>query len=161
VRCARHIGCFDLKLVSASELELPDPPTPFGAYVEAVQTDSLLFLTGMLPTEGRMPKVVGRLGKELDIAGGRQAAKIAALNALAVAKHQLGSLDRVKRVVRLGVYIATEPGFVELHVVADAASEVLLEVFGIEKSSARMVIGVASLPLGVPVELEVILEVSS
>jgi enamine deaminase RidA (YjgF/YER057c/UK114 family) len=141
-------------------IHLPSPPTPFGAYVEAVQTGNLLFLTGMLATEGHAAKVVGRLGRELDVAAGRDAARTAALNALAVAKQQLGSLDRVKRVVRVGVYLATSGEFAHHPRVADAASEIFLEVFGPEKSSSRLVFGVASLPLGVPVELEVILEVA-
>jgi enamine deaminase RidA (YjgF/YER057c/UK114 family) len=141
-------------------IELPAPPRPLGAYVEAVQTGNLLFLSGMLPTAGGAPKVVGRLGEELDVAGGRDATRTAALNALAVAKQRLGSLDRVSRVVRLGVYLAAAGDFRDHPKVADAASELFLAVFGPERNSARQVFGVASLPLGMPVELEVILEVS-
>src|SRR5438093_5849520 len=84
-------------------IELPAPPEPFGTYVEAVQTGNLLFLTGMLPTEGRMAKFVGRVGAELDVEAGRQAARLAALNVLAVAREHLGSLDKVNRIVRIGV----------------------------------------------------------
>jgi enamine deaminase RidA (YjgF/YER057c/UK114 family) len=143
-----------------TNIDLPEPPSPFGAYVEAVQTGNLLFLTGMLPTTGHSAAVTGRLGDRLDSATGRKAARIAAYNALAVAKQHLGSLDRVARVVRLGVYIAATHDFLDQPAVADGASEVFLEVFGPEKASARMVFGVASLPLGVPIELEVILEVT-
>jgi enamine deaminase RidA (YjgF/YER057c/UK114 family) len=139
-------------------IQLPQAPTPFGAYVEAVQTGDLLFLTGMLPVENQKPKFVGRIGKELDGAAGREAAYLAALNALAVAREYLGSLDRVTRVVRLGVYIATSGDIVDQPRVADGASELLREVFGQDKMSARLVIGVASLPMGMPIELEVILE---
>jgi enamine deaminase RidA (YjgF/YER057c/UK114 family) len=146
--------------MTATDIQLPEPPTPFGAYVEAVQTGNLLFLTGMLATEGHAAKYVGRLGVEIDIDTGRDAARTAALNALAVVKEQLGSLDRVTRVVRLGVYLATDADFTDHAEVADGASEVFLAVLGPAKSPARMVYGVASLPLGVPVELEVILEVS-
>ena len=78
-------------------VELPSPPEPFGAYAEAVQTGNLLFLTGMLPTEGRAARFIGRVGAELDAEAGRQAARLAALNALAVAREYLGSLDRVSR----------------------------------------------------------------
>jgi enamine deaminase RidA (YjgF/YER057c/UK114 family) len=85
-------------------IELPGPPEPFGSYVEAVQTGNLLFLSGMLPTEGREAKVIGRLGAELDLEGGRRAARLAAHNVLAVARQHLGSLDRVTGVVRLGVW---------------------------------------------------------
>src|SRR5213594_4499560 len=87
-------------------IQLPSPPEPFGTYVEAVQTGNLLFLSGMLPTEGRGAKFIGRVGAELDVEGGRNAAHLAALNVLAVARQHLGSLDKVTRIVRLGVYVA-------------------------------------------------------
>jgi enamine deaminase RidA (YjgF/YER057c/UK114 family) len=140
-------------------IRLPDAPTPFGAYVPAVQTGSLLFLSGMLATSGHTATVVGVVGKDLDVKTGRQAAYSAALNVLALTKKQLGSLNCVSRVVRLGVYIAATPEFTEHPQVADAASELLRDVFGEKTISSRLVIGVASLPLGSPVELEVILEV--
>jgi enamine deaminase RidA (YjgF/YER057c/UK114 family) len=142
-------------------LELPAPPAPFGTYAEAVQTGNLLFLTGMLPTQGGVAKFVGRVGAELDVEAGRKAAYLAALNALAVAREYLGSLDRVSRVVRLGVSIATSGDVRDHPKVADAASELLQSIFGENKNPCRLVYGVASLPLGTPVELEVIFEVSS
>ena len=140
---------------------LPSPPQPFGTYVEAVQTGNLLFLTGMLPTEGREPKFIGRLGEELDVETGRKAARLAALNGLAVAREYLGSLDRVRRVVRLGVSVATSGDVRDQPKVADAASDLLERVFGKGKNPCRLVYGVASLPLGTPVELEIIFEVTS
>jgi len=140
-------------------IHLPDAPTPFGAYVPAVQTGNLLFLSGMLATSGHAATVVGIVGRDLDVKAGREAAHIAALNVLALTKKQLGSLNRVSRVVRLGVYVAATPEFTEHPKVADAASELLRDIFGEEAVSSRLVIGVASLPLGSPVELEVILEV--
>src|SRR5450432_4284679 len=121
---------------------------------------NLLFLTGMLPTEGHEAKFVGRVGAELDVEAGRNAAHLAALNALAVARQHLGSLDRVTRVVRLGVLIATSGDIRDQPKVADAASELLQDIFGKDKSPCRLVYGVASLPLGAPVELEVIFEVA-
>jgi len=142
-------------------IQLPDAPTPFGAYVPAVQTGNLLFLSGMLATAGHAATVVGVVGKGLDVNAGRQAATTATLNALALTRKQLGSLDRVSRVVRLGVYVAATPDFKEHPKVADAASELLRDVFGEQTVSSRLVFGVASLPLGSPVELEVILEVKS
>lgn len=141
-------------------IELPAPPEPFGSYAEAVQTGNLLFLSGMLPTEGREAKVIGRVGAELDLKAARQAAQLAARNVLAVARQHLGSLDRVTRVVRLGVAVATLGDVRDQPKVADAASELLQEVFGKDKSPCRLVYGVASLPLGVPVELEVIFQVA-
>ncbi len=141
-------------------IKLPTPPEPFGTYAEAVQTGNLLFLTGMLPTEGRVAKFVGRVGAELDVETGRKAAHLAALNVLAVTRQQLGSLDKVTRIVRLGVSIATSGDVRDQPKVADAASELLQDVFGKEKNPCRLVYGVASLPLGTPVELEVIFEVA-
>src|SRR5258708_11215506 len=87
-------------------IHLPDAPTPFGAYVPAVQTGNLLFMSGMLATSGHMATAVGVVGKDLDVKAGQEAAYTAALNVLALTKKQLGSLNRVTRVVRLGVYVA-------------------------------------------------------
>ena len=142
-------------------IRLPAPPEPFGTYVEAVQTGNLLFLTGMLPTEGREAKIVGRVGAELDVETGRKAARLAALNVLAVTRNHLGSLDKVTRIIRLGVSIATSGDVRDQPKVADAASELLQDVFGKDKNPCRLVYGVASLPLGTPVELEVIFEVAN
>jgi hypothetical protein len=114
----------------------------------------------MLPTVGHQAKFHGRAGKELSAEQCRSAAYAAALNVLAVARQHLGSLDRISRVVRLGVYIATVD-FSEHVTVADAASELLRDILGEDKMSSRLVFGVQSLPLGVPVELEVIFEVSA
>src|SRR5438270_502603 len=141
-------------------IKLPTPPQPFGIYVEAVQTGDLLFLTGMLPTEGRSAKFIGRVGAELDVEAGRKAAHLAALNVLAVARQHLGSLDKVTRIVRLGVYVVTSGDVRDQPRIADAASELLQDVFGKEKNPSRLVYGVASLPLGTPVELEIVFEVA-
>jgi enamine deaminase RidA (YjgF/YER057c/UK114 family) len=141
-------------------IDLPTPPQPFGTYVEAVQTGNLLFLSGMLPTEGRSAKFIGRVGAELDVETGRKAAYLAGLNALAVAREYLGSLDKVTRVIRLGVLVATAGDVRDQPKVADAASDLLQDVFGKDKNPCRMVYGVASLPLGTPVELELIFEVA-
>jgi enamine deaminase RidA (YjgF/YER057c/UK114 family) len=148
-----HVGQLGIKL--------PEPPEPFGIYAEAVQTGNLLFLTGMLPTSGREAKFIGRVGAELDVEAGHAAARLAALNGLAVAKQHLGSLDKVKRIVRLGVLVATSGDVRDQPKVADGASELLQDVFGKDKNPSRLVYGVASLPLGVSVELELIFEVSA
>jgi enamine deaminase RidA (YjgF/YER057c/UK114 family) len=146
--------------LQALGIQLPAPPTPFGGYVEALQTGNLLFLSGMLPVVDHKPKYLGRLGKELDAETGRDAARTAALSALAAAKQHLGSLDKVTRVVRLGVFIATSGDFFDQPRVADGASDVLRDIFGSDNMPVRLVIGVASLPLGMPIELEVIFEVA-
>ena len=142
------------------KITLPAPVEPFGTYVEALQTGNLLFLSGMLPTEGRTSKFMGRVGAELDMRAGREAAHLAALNVLAVARQHLGSLDRVTRIIKLGVAVATSGDVRDQPKVADAASELLQNVFGKDKNPCRLVYGVASLPLGAPVELEVIFEVA-
>ena len=141
-------------------IKLPAPPEPFGTYAEAVQTGNLLFLTGMLPTEGRAAKFMGRVGAELDVETGRKAAYLAALNGLAAAREYLGSLDKVTRIIRLGVLVATSGDVRDQPKVADGASELLQDIFGKGKNPSRLVYGVASLPLGTPVELELIFEVS-
>lgn len=140
-------------------IQLSVPPQPFGTYAEAVQTGNLLFLTGMLPTEGGAAKFIGRVGAELDEKAARKAAHLAALNALAVARAHLGSLDKVTRIVRLGVSIVTSGFGHNLPGIADGASELLQSVFGKDKNPCRLVYGVASLPLDTPVEIEVIFEV--
>jgi enamine deaminase RidA (YjgF/YER057c/UK114 family) len=120
----------------------------------------LIRLSGMLPVLDHKPKYVGRLGKELDAEAGRDAARTAALSALAAAKKHLGSLDRITRVVRLGVFIATSGDFFDQPRVADGASDPFREIFGSGKLAVRSVIGVASLALGMPIELEVIFEIA-
>jgi len=141
-------------------IQLPAAPTPFGTYVEAVQTGNLLFFSGALPVVEHKPKYVGRLGKELNAEAGRDSAYTAALSVLAAARDHLGSLDRVMRVIRVGVFIATFGDFFDQPKVADAVSDLFRDIFGAEKMGVRQVIGVASLPLGMPIELEVIFEVS-
>jgi enamine deaminase RidA (YjgF/YER057c/UK114 family) len=140
-------------------IQLPPAPTPFGSYVEALQTGNLLFLSGMLPVVDHQPKYVGRLGKELDADAGRDAVRTAALSGLAAARQHLGSLNRVTRLVRLGVFMATSGDFFDQPRVADAASDLFRDIFGSDSLGVRLVIGVASLPLGMPVELEIIFEV--
>jgi enamine deaminase RidA (YjgF/YER057c/UK114 family) len=140
-------------------IELPPPPSPLGAYVESVQSGNLLFLSGALPVLDGRPQYRGRLGAGLDAEQAWSATRLAALNALAIAKDHLGSLNHISRVVRLGVLLATSGDSLDLPKVADAASELFLDIFGSDKTSVRAVYGVASLPLGVPVVLDVIFEV--
>ena len=140
---------------------LPDAPHPLGAYVEAVQSGSLLFLSGMLPVKNGKLQSIGRLGKELDESAGRDALRTATMNALSAAKAHVGSLDRVTRVVSVKVYLATDGDFYNQPIVADAASELLRDVFGEDKMSVRSVLGVTALPLGAPVMLEVTFEVEN
>jgi enamine deaminase RidA (YjgF/YER057c/UK114 family) len=141
--------------LKASGIELPPAPKPLGAYVEAVQVGNLVFVSGSLPLEGGVPKFLGRLGAEISIEEGRSAARLAALNALALVKQHLGSLDKVQRVARLFVSLASTPEFREHAQVADGASELLAQVFGVDLASTRNVAGVTSLPKGACVVVEI------
>ena len=147
--------------LEALGIRLPLAPTPLGAYVEAAQSNGLLFLSGTLPVEVGKPKYLGRIGAELSVEDGRRASRLAALNGVSIAKEYLGSLDKVRRVIRLGVSLVTTPDFREHPKVADGASELLVDIFGAEKMPVRVVLGVASLPLGVCVELELILAIET
>lgn len=139
-------------------IELPPAPTPLGAYVESVQTGKMLYLSGVLPVSGGKPKFVGRLGGDFNVEEGREAARLATLNVLSILKAHLGSLDNVARVVKLTTYMTADPDFIALPKVADASSELLRDVFGEDKLPVRMVLGVASLPLGVPIVVEAVFE---
>ena len=140
------------------QLVLPEPPQPLGTYVPAVVTGSMLFLSGMLPVKDGRPVWTGRVGTELSLDEGRQAARLAALNGLAVAQAELGSLDLIKRVVRVTVHIAGAPDFSNHAAVADGASTLLASVFNETGGHTRLAIGACSLPAKMPVELEMIFE---
>jgi enamine deaminase RidA (YjgF/YER057c/UK114 family) len=147
------------QMLKASGIVLPPAPKPLGAYVEAVQVGNLLFVSGALPLEGGVPKFLGRVGAEVSIDDARSAARLAALNALALVRQHLGSLDKVRRVARLNVSLATTAEFRDHPKVADAASELLAAVFGADRASTRMVSGVTSLPKGACAVVEIILAV--
>ncbi|HTZ71643.1 MAG TPA: RidA family protein [Acetobacteraceae bacterium] len=141
-------------------IKLSEPPTPLGAYVETIESGKLLFLSGVLPVVGGKAAFTGQLGAELTVEQGRQAARVAALNALALVREHLGSLDRVGRMIRLGVSIATVPRYAEHAKVADGASELFADIFGDAGLPVRVVLGVVSLPLDTPIELDVLFEVA-
>ena len=147
--------------LSELDIALPAPPTPFGAYVEALKIGNLLFLSGMLPVVGHEPQYLGRVGGALTAQDGRAAAEIACLSGLSAARAYLDSLDRITGVAKLGVYIATEGDFRGHPKVADGASELLVKVFGAGMLSSRIVLGVASLPLGMPIEVELVFEIAA
>jgi enamine deaminase RidA (YjgF/YER057c/UK114 family) len=147
--------------VNELALCLPKAPIPFFAYVEAFQSGSLLFLSGMLPVAGHVPLYVGLVGRELSVGEGYDAARAACVSGLAAARERLGSLDRIRSVAKLGVYIACPANFYEHPKVADGASELLLDVFGPGRLPPRIVLGVSSIPLGMPVEIELVFEIES
>lgn len=142
------------------QIVLPPPPTPLGAYVEASDTGKLLFFSGILPVVNRKLAIQGRLGDNLSVKEGQEAAKIASINALAVAKQHLGDLDRLKKLVKLTVLIATTEQFSEHAAVADGASDLFVQIFGAEVGHVRLAYGVQSLPLGAPVIVDVLFEIT-
>jgi len=142
-------------------ITLPAPPTPLGAYVESTDTGNLLFLSGTLPVVNRKLAIAGRLGENLSVKEGQKAARIASLNALAVAKEQLGDLERLKKLVKLTVLIATTEKFTEHASVADGASDLFGQIFGRNAGHVRLVYGVQSLPIGAPVIVDTIFELDT
>lgn len=141
-------------------IELPAPPKPVATYIPAVQAGELLFLSGVIPLRDGKLAVEGKLGKDLTIEQGYEAARIALLNALAVIHQELGTLDRVKRIVRLVGHVASAAGFVEQPAVINGASDLLVRVFEEAGRHARVAVGAAELPLNAPVELELIVHIS-
>jgi enamine deaminase RidA (YjgF/YER057c/UK114 family) len=140
-------------------LVLPQAPSPLGAYVEVSQVGSLLFLSGTLPLIDGKLVISGRLGANLSVDQGRQAARLAALNALAAAQEYLGDLNRLKKLVKLSIQLVTTEEFVEHAAVADGASDLFGQLFGAKNGHARVVYGVQSLPIGTPAVVEVIFEI--
>ena len=141
-------------------LALPPPPTPLGAYVESSEVGNLLFLSGMLPVAGGKLAISGRLGDNLATSEGHEAAQLASLNALAAANHHLGGLDRLKKLVRLTVLMATTEEFVDHARVADGASDLFVRLFGSEAGHVRLVYGVQSLPIGAPLIVDTVFEIA-
>jgi enamine deaminase RidA (YjgF/YER057c/UK114 family) len=140
-------------------LILPTPPTPLGAYVESSDTGNLLFLSGILPVANGKLAISGRLGDNLSVEQGTEAALIASLNALAVAKEHLGDLDRLKKLVKLAVLVATTEQFTEHAPVADGASNLFVQIFGPKAGHVRLVYGVQSLPIGAPLVVDTVFEI--
>lgn len=140
-------------------LALPASPRPVASYVPAVRVGTLLFLSGILPMKDGKPAWTGKVGRDLTIEQGADAARLAGLNALAVIKSELGSLDAVKRIVRLGGHVASVEGFIQQPAVVNGASDLLIAVFGDAGRHARLALGAYELPLGAAIELELIVEV--
>lgn len=149
---------FEHKLTQLG-IELPSPPQPVATYVPAVQAGDLLFLSGVVPFRDGKLALAGKLGKDLTVEQGYEAARIALLNALAIVRKELGTLDRVKKVVRMVGHVASADGFVQQPAVVNGASDLLVKIFEEAGCHARVAVGAAELPLNAPVELEIILQV--
>jgi enamine deaminase RidA (YjgF/YER057c/UK114 family) len=140
-------------------IELPQAPKPVATYIPAVRAGNLLFLSGVLPMQNGQLVYSGKLGRDLTVEQGMQAAKTAVLNALAIAKQELGTLDRITRVVKVVGHVASAEGFTDQPQVLNGASDLLVEIFGDAGRHARVAIGAAELPRRAAVEIEVILAV--
>ena len=141
-------------------IELLEAPLPLGSYIPVIRTGELVFLSGILPL--RQGKLIrqGKVGKEISLDEAKEEARIATINALSVLKAHIGSLDKVKRCIKVTGYVASEPDFVEQPKVLNAASDLLFEIFGERGRHVRSAVGVNVLPLNSPLEIEFIFEVS-
>lgn len=141
-------------------IELPEAAAPVGSYVNAVLTGNLLHISGGLPILGDQ-KFLGKVPTECDLESAQKAARLALITRLAVIKAEIGSLDKVTRIVSLSGFVNAEPDFTAHPQVINGASDLLVEVFGEAGKHSRAAVGCSSLPLGVSVEVSLVVEVSS
>ncbi|MFT3991459.1 MAG: RidA family protein [Luteolibacter sp.] len=139
-------------------LTLPAVPAPVAAYVNCVRSGNLLFLSGGLPIDGDK-KVIGKVPTAVSIEEAQEGARIIILNRLAVIQEEIGSLDKVKRIVALNGFVNSEPDFFGHPQVINGASELLVEIFGDKGKHSRTALGAAALPLNVAVEINLIVEI--
>ncbi|RJG45361.1 MULTISPECIES: RidA family protein [unclassified Mesorhizobium] len=139
---------------------LPQAAAPAANYVPFMQSGKLVFTAGQLPLKDGKLVASGLLGRDLDTAAGKEAAKLCAINILAQAKAAVGDLDKIKRLVKITVFVASSPDFTEQHLVANGASDFLVAALGDAGKHARSAVGVAVLPLNAAVEIEAIIEVA-
>jgi enamine deaminase RidA (YjgF/YER057c/UK114 family) len=147
--------------IKALGLELPAVPKPIASYVPAVRTGNLVFLAGQGPVVDGKPTITGKLGGDVTEEAGYKAARSTVLTLLAVLRAEIGSLDRVRRVVKLVGFVNSAPGFTRQPWVVNGASDLLVEIFGDAGKHARTSIGVSELPLNIPVEIDLVVEVAA
>jgi enamine deaminase RidA (YjgF/YER057c/UK114 family) len=141
-------------------LQLPDPPTAVGTYVGAVQVDNFLFVSGHGPVKDGEYVFRGKLGRDMEIEEAQEAARLVALNMLATIKAHLGELGRVRKIVKLLCFVNSSPDFDQQPQVANGASDLLVDVFGLERGShGRSAVGMGALPFGISVEIEGVFEI--
>ena len=140
-------------------IELPDAPAPIASYVPVVVTGNLAFVSGQVASAEGTPMWTGKLGQDVDIETGAEAARRCALQLLAALKSEIGSLNAVRRIVKLTVFVASAESFTDQPKVANGASDLFVMLFGEAGPHARAAVGVAELPLGAPVEVELIAEI--
>lgn len=141
-------------------IELPPAPKPLGSYIPIIRIGNLVFLSGILPLRGGKLIRQGRVGEGITVEEAREDAGVCVINALSILKAELGDLNKVKRCIRLGGYVASTPDFVEQPKVLNAASDFLFKVFGEQGRHVRLAVGVSVLPMNSPVEIEFIFEVT-
>jgi enamine deaminase RidA (YjgF/YER057c/UK114 family) len=137
-------------------ISLPLIPTTMGAYVPVVSTGNLLFVSGQLPLRDGKISATGKVGSQLTLEQAQQAARLCIINALGAIQAQMGTLEQLTGIIRLEVFVNSAPGFTNQAQVANAASELLHEIFGTAGQHARLAVGVAELPLNSPVEIALI-----
>jgi enamine deaminase RidA (YjgF/YER057c/UK114 family) len=140
-------------------ITLPEPPQPVANYVNGVQAGNLIFLAGKGPRRADGTEITGKLGAGISIDEGYEGARLTAINQLAVLKEMLGDLSRVKRIVKVLGLVNSDPEFIDQPKVINGFSDLMVEVFGDKGKHARAAIGVASLPRGQAVEIELVVEV--
>ncbi len=138
---------------------LPEVGKPLGTYVQSVRSGNLLYISGKLPKENGRLKFPGKIGREVTVEEGKEAARLAALSVLATAKQAVEDLDRVKRIVEVIGYVAVAPGFLDAFEVLEGASEVFVKVYGDRGRHARLGVGVAELPSNACLQLQATLEI--
>lgn len=146
------------KRLGALGITLPAAAAPAANYVPFMQSGNLVFTAGQLPLKDGKLAATGLLGRDVDTATGKEAAKLCAINILAQAKAAIGDLEKIRRLVKITVFVASAPDFTEQHLVANGASDFLVAVLGERGKHARSAVGTASLPLNAPVEIEAIIE---
>lgn len=145
--------------LKGKSIELPEPPKPAGAYVPAVRVQNLIFVAGQIPFVKGALKYKGKVGRDISIEDGYQAARICAINALSILKSELGSLDKVARIVRVAGFVNCADDFVEQPKVINGSSDLLVDVFGDYGKHARIAVGANALPFGAAVEVEILAEI--
>jgi enamine deaminase RidA (YjgF/YER057c/UK114 family) len=148
------------KRLSDLGVTLPAAAAPAANYVPFMRTGNLVFTAGQLPLKDGKLQVTGLLGRDVDTAAGKEAAKLCAINILAQARAAIGDLEKIRRLVKITVFVASAPDFTEQHLVANGASDFLVEVLGELGKHARAAVGTASLPLNAAVEIEAVIEVA-
>lgn len=147
--------------IKQMEINIPEVVKPLAAYIPAMQVGNLVMTSGQVPISAGTVKYIGKIGKDLSEDQGKEAAKLCALNCLSAIKSVIGNLDKIKRVVKLTVFVNSTEGFTAQPKVANGASEFIGEIFGEAGKHVRSAVGVSELPLNSAVEIEMIVEVNS